>query len=349
MIEAIDDEVDVLWTVATNPVAGFPDAARVRERLEDVFLVCQDAFRTETTELADVVLPAATWGESAGTTMNMERTVSRVRPATDLAPGVKTDLDIITQVGNGVSPHLFDEATTPEKLFEEFAALTAGTAANCSGITYERLARENAVRWPAPDLDSTGGYRYYRAGSSPEGDATESDADGSDGDGPSWRFPTPPRRARFSTAGFAGLAEPTSEEFPLTLTTAREPDGYNTGIRSRPSPVNAPSEPPVARVHPSTLENHVDRLADDDTTTTATTATTTTTIETRRASVDVRLAPDDAIPVGVLWLSIHHPMTNRLTIPDVDPDSKEPNYKQCAARLVAPTDASSAPVAEAIR
>jgi assimilatory nitrate reductase catalytic subunit len=327
MLEAIDGEVDVLWTVATNPAAGFPDAARVEERLEDVFLVAQDAFRSETTALADVVLPAATWGESAGTTMNMERTVSRVRPASALAPGVRTDLDLITTIGNGLDPGLFERPAVPAEVFAEFAALTEGTAADCSGITYERLEHERAVRWPAPDLDTEGSYRYYSAEADTAGSATEQ-----------WRFPTPPRRARFSTTGFVGVAEPTDDRYPLTLTTAREPDGYNTGIRSRESPM---SEPPVVRAHPATVETYVDRASGED--------DATITLETRRDAVAVRLSPDDTIPEGLLWLSIHHPMTNRLTIPDVDPESKEPNYKQCAARLVAPTEPTEPVAAEAIR
>jgi len=63
--ELARDNVDVCWTVATNPVGG-PDANHVESALEDTFLIVQDAFRSDTVELADVVLPAATWGESRG-------------------------------------------------------------------------------------------------------------------------------------------------------------------------------------------------------------------------------------------------------------------------------------------
>jgi assimilatory nitrate reductase catalytic subunit len=295
VVEAIDEEVEAVWTVATNPVAGMPDASRVRERLEDAFLVAQDAFRTETTELADVVLPAATWGESDGTTMNMERTVSRVRPATDLAPGVRTDLDIITTVGERLSPGLFS-ATSPSDVFDEFAALTAGTNADCSGISYARLEEELAVRWPAPDAESAGGYRYR------------------DGE---WSFPTDSGRARFSHGVHGGLAEPTDDDYPLTLTTGREADGYNTGIRSRT--VHDLGPLPV-RVHPDTLESAGFEPG-------------AVTVETRRDAVRATLDLDLSVPPGLLWAPIHHPDANRLTLSAVDPDSKEPNFKQCAVRL----------------
>ena len=321
IVAALDDRpLEALWTVATNPVAGLPDATTVRERLDDTFLVVQDAFRSETVELADVVLPAATWGESAGTVMNMERTVSRVRPATDTPAGVRSDLAIITALADRLAPGLFD-ANDPEGVFAEFTALTAGTDADCSGITYDRLERERAVRWPAPDDSSSGGYRYYN----PAGDESAVADSQSSEEGPAWRFPTSSGRARFSTGRHDGVPEPPSDDYPLTLTTAREPDGYNTGVRTR----TAPDDPGdlIARVHPTTLAA-TDALE--------TNGETWATIESRRASVSVRVEPDEAIPEEMVWLPIHHPMTNHLTIPATDPDSDEPNYKQCAVRLVAP-------------
>jgi assimilatory nitrate reductase catalytic subunit len=296
VVEATDGPVEAVWTVATNPVAGMPDASRVRKRLDETFLVVQDAFRTETVELADVVLPAATWGESEGTTTNMERHVSRVRRAIDPPAGVRTDLDIVRAVGTRVVPGLFD-GRDPAGVFDELAAFTAGTPADLSGLSYERLDAEGAVRWPAPDARSAGGYRYHDDGE--------------------WSFPTPSGRARFSTTGHGGVAEPTDDDYPLTLTTGREADGYNTGVRSRGE---AWPDRPLARVHPTTLA-----ATDDES----------LALASRRGTVPVRAEPDEAVPEGVVWLPIHHPRTNELTLPATDPRSDEPNFKQCAVRLVA--------------
>ena len=60
--------IQFLWVIATNPAVSLPDLPRIRKILgkEDLFLVVQDAFLTETTEFADVVLPAAIWGEKTG-------------------------------------------------------------------------------------------------------------------------------------------------------------------------------------------------------------------------------------------------------------------------------------------
>jgi len=79
-----------------------PDANHVESALEDTFLIVQDAFRSDTVELADVVLPAATWGESEGTVMNMERRVSRVSAAREPPADVRQDVDIIGAVADRV-------------------------------------------------------------------------------------------------------------------------------------------------------------------------------------------------------------------------------------------------------
>ena len=308
IVDAIaEGPVDVCWTVATNPVAGMPDADRVRRALENTFLVVQDTFRTETAEIADVVLPAATWGESDGTATNMERSISRVRPATDVPPQIRQDIDIIVAVADRVVPELFDDPhPDPESVFEEIRELTAGTPADISGIPYERLDSELAVRWPAPDTDSAGGYRYV------------------EGDG--WSFPTDSGLARLSTSSHGGLAEPTDEAYPLTLTTGRCDDAYNTGVRTR----DGDDAPPIARIHPETVAENLSAFARGR-----------TVIESRRASVAVGIKPTDNVPPGMVWLPIHNAAVNDLTLSATDPESSEPNLKQCAVTVRAPDDAGS--------
>ncbi len=333
IVDAVGDDVAAVYAVATNPVAGMPDATRVREKLADAFLVVQDAFRSETVEYADVVLPAATWGESEGTTTNMERTVSRVRAATETPPGVRTDLELIGELGDRLVPDLFDGELEPASVFAEFAALTEGTPADLSGISYDRLADETAVRWPAPEPDAAGGYRYYEG---PDADERDDPVDADE----SWSFYTPSGRAEFSTGEARPLPEPTDESYPFTLTTARRPDAYNTGVRARED------EPPTARLSPATAAAFADEFerrvetADDGDERYAR-------VVSRRASVTARVEIDGAIPDGVVWLPIHPPAVNDLTLPDVDPRSNEPNFKQCAVRLEPPRDRDVKAVAEA--
>ncbi|MFC6889773.1 assimilatory nitrate reductase NasA [Halorubrum trueperi] len=304
IVDAVaDGPPEVCWTVATNPVAGMPDGDRVREALDDAFLVAQDAFRTETVELADVVLPAATWGESEGTVTNMERRVSRVRAATGTSPKIKQDLDIVVAIGAAIDGKLFPQPTvSPESVFDELRQLTAGTPADLSGLSYDRLDAERAVRWPAPSADEEGGYRYVEGGE--------------------WTFPTPSGRARFSTGRHRGLAEPTDDEYPLTLTTGRRADAYNTGVRSRGDQTDSP---PMARIHPETTLEHIEAFDRGK-----------TVVSSRRGSTMIAVNPDDGVPKGTVWLPIHHPDVNALTLPVVDPESDEPNLKQCAVDVRAP-------------
>ena len=316
-VEMLRNGPAATWAVATNPAAGFPDTNAVHETLSETFLVVQDAFRTETVAYADVVLPAATWGESEGTTTNMERRISRVRAATDTPSGVREDLAIIVDLGERLAQGLFAATgDTPERMFEEFTALTEGTVADCSGIGYPRLDAEGAVRWPAPSTDSEGGYRYV------------------DDDG--WSFPTPSGKASFSSHDAQRLPESTDQSYPLTLTTGRESDGYNTGVRSRGG---EPGTLP-ARVAPETLADAFEADVDDGN------HPTTVEIASRRGAVRAEAEPDAAVPEGMVWLPIHHPATNELTVPDVDPVSAEPNFKQCAVQLVPVTDQAASPVPE---
>jgi len=313
------DNVDVCWTVATNPVAGMPDASHVKSALEDTFLIVQDAFRSDTVELADVVLPAATWGESEGTVMNMERRVSRVRAAREPPEGVRRDVDVIGAVADRVVPDLFESTRLdPEALFDEVSALTRDTTADFSGLSYERLSEELAVRWPAPDATSEGGYRYY----APDGADSAGEAVGP------WSFPTESGRARFSNASHEGVPEPIDEEYPLTLTTGRRSDAYNTGVRTRVDGDDGNAM--AARVHPETIADNLGAFDRGK-----------TVIESRRAAVAVAVAPDDDVPPGLVWLPVHNPAANALTIAAADPESAEPNLKQCAVRLNAPDGGGS--------
>ena len=296
--------IDACWTVATNPAAGMPDATNVKRALDDVFLVVQDAFRSETVEHADVVLPAATWGETDGTVMNMERRVSRVTSVSDVE-AVRQDIDIIAAVGNRLATGLFDDPPLdPEATFDEIRGLTAGTPADLSGITYDRLESELAVRWPAPDETAEGGYRYRDSGA--------------------WSFPTDSGRAQFSSATYRGVPEPTDPAYPLLLTTGRRSGAYNTGVRNGDS-----DSVPSARIHPETAGQYVELLDRGR-----------TVVESRRGDVTVTLTPDDSIPTGAIWMDVHHPAVNELTLPIVDSDSNEPNFKQCAVRLALPDQSS---------
>lgn len=132
-------------------------------------------------------------------------------------------------------------------------------------------------------------------------------------------------RAQFNALSGSSLSKPAGESYPLMLTTGRETDGYSTGVRTRS---DTPDQP-VARAHPGTIDTHRDTVANPEGDRRAT-------IVSHRASVPAMLDPDDAVPPGLVWLSIHHPMTDRLTSPAINPQSNEPNFEQCTVHLEHP-------------
>ena len=91
-----EGSIRFLWISGTNPAVSLPELARIRRILADdrLFVVCQDIFETETTALADVVLPAATWGEKTGVFTNADRTVHLSEKAVDPPGEALSDLDI---------------------------------------------------------------------------------------------------------------------------------------------------------------------------------------------------------------------------------------------------------------
>ena len=119
-------------------------------------------------------------------------------------------------------------------------------------------------------------------------------------------------------------------EYPLTLTTARKADEYYTGVRTR----SGPDEPPIARLHPETMAEASAHVRDGR-----------LIVRSRRGAVTARTEIDERIPPGVVWLPIHHPAVNELTLPETDPRSDEPNYKQCAVELLAPSEPIGRPTA----
>lgn len=88
--------IGFLWIAGTNPAVSLPDLGRIRDILggDQVFVVVNEAYRNETTELADVVLPAALWAEKTGTYTNVDRTVHLSDKAVDPPGQARSDLDI---------------------------------------------------------------------------------------------------------------------------------------------------------------------------------------------------------------------------------------------------------------
>ena len=205
VFEAVDSgRVNALYVMGENPVLTEADTSSVEESIAKLdLLVVQDLFLTETAQLADVVLPAASFAEKDGTFTNTERRVQRVRKAIEPVGQSRPDWMIIRDIAQQMGAKGFD-LEGPEQIMEEIRELTP----SYGGITYERI-EQIGLQWPCPDLKHPGTPYLYEE-----------------------KFTTPSGRGQFTPVEYAPPAEVTSREYPLILTTRRSTFHYH-GTLSR--------------------------------------------------------------------------------------------------------------------
>ena len=195
-------EIKALYIMGENPMISDPDITEVAKELQELeFLVVQDIFLTETAQLADVVLPAATFAEKDGTFTNTERRVARVRQAVAPVGQARADWQIICQLASRMGYAM--EYANAEAIFEEIRQVTPSYA----GMTYKRL-EPNGLQWPCPSEDHPG-TPYLHKGKFTRG------------------------KGLFFAIEHKDPAEMPDAEYPLYLTTGRILYQYHTGTMSR--------------------------------------------------------------------------------------------------------------------
>jgi len=146
---AYEGRVKVMYILGENPVLTDPNANHIKAAIDKLdFFVVQELFLTETAQLADVVLPAASFAECDGTFTNTERRPQRVRKAIEPLPGQanwETICQMVTRLGYPMSYN------HPGEIWAEMASLSPSMA----GISFERLEKES-VHWPCPSPDHPG-------------------------------------------------------------------------------------------------------------------------------------------------------------------------------------------------
>lgn len=218
-------EVRALYIMGENPMLSDPDLHHAREALEAVdFLVHQDIFLNETGQLADVVLPAASFAEKWGTFTNTERRVQLIRPALSPPGEARPDWEIITDLANRLGANWRYES--PAEIMDEIAAVTP----IYGGISYKRLESNGGLQWPCPTPDHPG-TPYLHRGKFSRG------------------------RGLFSVTPYLEPAEQPDDEYPFVLSTGRVLFHWHGGTLSRRSP-GLDSLAPVAEVeiHPRDAE-----------------------------------------------------------------------------------------------
>jgi len=306
----LDGSIEAMWIMGENPVLSDPNSSHARAAFTKVkFLVVQDIFLTETAELADVVLPAASFAEKEGTFVNTERRVQRVRQAV-LPPGAALDdLTIINLISTrfdhgqellssrAVHPDLCrPSAAKAAEIFDEIGLAWTAVA----GINYNRLTGDG-IQWPCPTADHPGTPILFEK-----------------------EFPR--GRASFTPITWKGPQEQPDADYPFVLTTGRVLYQYHTGTMTRRSRVleNADSGPFV-ELNPGDAEQL--HIKDGEQ----------VHVVSRRGRITLPVLVTDRVEAGVTFIPFHYreAAANLLTNDALDPFCKIPEAKVCAVRLEA--------------
>ena len=316
LFEAVGDgRIKAIWIAATNPADSMPRAGQVREALQKCPLViAADAWPTDTTKLAHIVLPAAGWAEKDGTVTNSERRISRQR-AFRAAPGqARPDWWMFTEVARRMGWDRAFSYRGPADIFREHAALSAfendgarlfnlGALTDLDDAGYDTLP---PMQWPLPKPGHgvTGARLFARGG-----------------------FSTPDGRARMIPLSLR--ADEELAEFPLVLNTGRVRDQWHTMTRTGRVPhlmthVAAPS----LALHPR------------DAATRGITDRGLVRVESAQASVVMRATVDDGLRPGDVFAPMHWTdqfassgPVDRLVHAVTDPVSGQPDLKGTRVRV----------------
>ncbi|MER7443570.1 molybdopterin oxidoreductase family protein [Micromonospora avicenniae] len=347
--------IKLLWISATNPAVSLPDLSRIRRilRQPELFVVVQDLFLTETAELADVVLPAATWGEKTGTFTNVDRTVHLSEKAVDPPGEARADLDIFLDYARRMDFRDLDgrpliKWTTPEEAFEAWKECSRGRPCDYTGLTYDRLRGGSGIQWPCNDANPDGTERLYADAVFPT-DPAVCETYGQDLDtgaeflADEYRAKQPGGRAFLHAVEYRPSPEVPDEEHPMLLTTGRTVYQFHTRTKTGRAPQLNSAAPDVwVELNPADAGRL--GIAEGDL----------VGIASPRGAVQAR-ARLSGIRPGVVFLPFHYGWfdqdpadrtpraANELTITAWDPVSKQPLFKVAAVALTRLADGGGVP------
>ncbi|MFC6672570.1 molybdopterin-dependent oxidoreductase [Marinobacterium aestuariivivens] len=311
-------DIKAVWIIGTNPAVSLPDAARVRQTLKqcELVVVSDCIARTDTTLLADVLLPTTTWAEKNGTVTNSERRISRQRSLVRAPGEARHDWEILCDFAARLG---YGEAfgyRHPVEIFREHAALSGyrnggrrdfdiSALASLSETQYDALA---PIQWPVTDRCPEGTARLF-------------------GDG---RFFTPSGRARLLPVE-ARLPAATAGDGDFVLNTGRIRDQWHTMTRTARSPrLLEHSDEPFVEIHPQDAQ--CSGVGDADL----------VRLEARGQRFIGRARISDGVQPGTLFAPIHWndrhaaaACVDALVAPVTDPVSGQPESKHSRVGLVA--------------
>ena len=309
IIDAIDrGEIKALWITATNPLVSFVNQEKLRKTFAKLdMLVVQDAFLSDTAEIADVVFSAATWGEKEGVYTNSERRCNRANKAVEPLADSKSDFDIVLEFSKyfeGVNEMLFPSWSKPEDAFTEWKKVSKGQLCDYSGITYELIEKEGGIQWPCNEERPLGTKRLYSS------------------DIP---FRTPDQKAKLICADWFPMAEAVSGEFPVILNTGRTVEQWHTRTKTKT----------IAILNDLVPEAWVDVSPKDAVKLKVKSGDRMSLSSARGRINDVIVRVTGSVREGSVFVPFHfnEQLINTLTNDSFCPKSGEPNFKQTAIQL----------------
>ena len=319
IIDGIESgDIRGLWVIATNTSHSWIDQKRFQRLVGKLdFLVVQDLFSTtETAQYADLILPAAGWGEKEGTFINSERRFGLIKKVRRAPGEALSDFAIFRLVAASWGcDGLFREWSTPEAAFQILKRLSAGRPCDINGIRdYQHLDESGGIQWPCPILGLD---------SPPAAVTTDSPwnqrrlfADGN--------FFTRDGKANFYFEEPRPPEEIPCPAYPFTLLTGRGTSSqWHTNSRTQKSDVLRKLYPQecYVEIHPDDAQrlgvaNHGQVR-----------------IKSRRGELLAGAFLTATVQPGQLFVPMHYYGVNALTHPSFDPHSRQPSYKMCAVML----------------
>jgi predicted molibdopterin-dependent oxidoreductase YjgC len=288
----------VLYIVGANPMLAAPDANSVRKALEEKdLLVVQDIFMTETAEMADIVLPAATSVEKDGTITGVDRRVQRLHKAIQPPGEARPDWIIFCELAKLMGFKEQFSFDSPAEIFEEIRKCVP----QYKGITYERLKSPSGIQWPCPTEDHPGTEVMFVE-----------------------KFPTSDGLGHFQIAEYKPPLEVPDEEYPFIFTNGRVIFHFHTGTMTRRTN-RLNDELPRGFAEISREDAQALAIENGDE----------IILKSRRGEIKTLARITDDIRKGLIFMPWHFAecAPNVLTGPCAGPPSKMPEFKFCAVQV----------------
>ena len=311
ILEAVErGEIKGLWMIATNGAHSWINQKRFQKMREQLdFFVVQDMYgTTESAQIADLVLPAAGWGEKDGVFINSERRIGRTRKVRKAPGQALSDFNIFRLVVHTWGcADLFAKWDSPEAVFRILSRLSKGRPCDFSGISgYQQLDEQGGIQWPYPEgsVDLEKQRRLFEEG----------------------QFFHPDGRARFLFEAPRPMPEGPDQDYPFILLTGRGTSSqWHTQSRTGKSDV-------LRKLYP---KNPYVEINPEDAAELKIRPNSKVAVASRRGRVEVTAVVLPSLQRGQLFMPMHYPETNQLTFSAFDPYSKEPSYKACAVVIEA--------------